>query len=159
MRRIAVLVALPALATGCTLALQGVPKDRSVETTFASSSAAHTPATPVALEHATAPIALAAQAAMTTPSATLQTELPDRFKVVTFNVHMEKADVIIKGIQGDRALRDADLLMLEEVPREHGDTCSAACGAAKKLGYYSLYAAGHIAGKRDIGVALLSTAP
>jgi len=162
MRRIAVLVALPALATGCTLALQGVPKDRSVEATFETASAnsdAHTPAPPIALAHSTAPIALGAQASMTIPSSTSQTELPDRFKVVTFNVHMEKADVIVKGIQGDRALRDADLLMLEEVPREHGETCSAACGAAKQLGYHALYAAGHIDGKRDIGVAILSKAP
>lgn len=160
MRRIAVLFALPVLATGCTLALQGVPRDRSVETTLAANPVAHTPAAPVVLAHSTAPIALAAQASMTTPSSTSsQTELPDRFKVVTFNVHMEKADVIVKGIEGDRALRDADLLMLEEVPREHGDACSAACGAAKKLGYYALYAAGHIDGKRDIGVAILSKAP
>jgi endonuclease/exonuclease/phosphatase family metal-dependent hydrolase len=171
MRRIAALVALPALVTGCTLALQGVPKDRSVETTFeaapqattteaaASDRGAHVPAAPVALAHRTAPIVLAARASMTAPATSQAQELPARFKVVTFNVHMEKADVIIKGIEGDRALRDADLLMLEEVPREHGDSCSAACGAAKKLGYHALYAAGHIDGKRDIGVAILSRAP
>jgi endonuclease/exonuclease/phosphatase family metal-dependent hydrolase len=96
----------------------------------------------------------------TFPATPVATELPKQFKVVAFNVHMEPAKKFITGMQADRAVRDADLILLEEVPRFDGQMdCSAACGASKLLGYYAVYAPAHHADKRDIGVAILSKAP
>ncbi len=94
----------------------------------------------------------------TFPAKSTSAELPKQLKVVTFNVHKEPASVIMRGIQGDRALRDADLLIMEEVPRRD-DTCSAACGVAKAMGFYTVYAPAHHAEGKDIGVAILSKAP
>src|SRR3970282_2399478 len=61
-------------------------------------------------------------------------------------------------MRADRALRDADLIVLQEVPRWDA-TCSAACGAGKLLGYHAIYAPAHHADGRDVGVAILSRAP
>ncbi|HUS29728.1 MAG TPA: endonuclease/exonuclease/phosphatase family protein [Kofleriaceae bacterium] len=126
MRRLAVVVAVA--VAGCSFGLQGIPKDRKLETTFPKTAAA--------------------------------TELPEQFKVVAFNIHKEPAAKFIAGMQADRATRDADLILLEEVPRFDGqEGCSAACGAGKLLGYYAIYAPAHHAEERDIGVAILSRAP
>src|SRR5262245_47652598 len=88
----------------------------------------------------------------------VETELPKRFKVVTFNIHKEPAEKVATAIAADRALRDADLITLEEVPRWDA-TCSAACGLGKIMGFYAVYAPGHVEGDRDMGVAILSKAP
>jgi endonuclease/exonuclease/phosphatase family metal-dependent hydrolase len=130
MRRLAVGVSLAValVSGGCSVALQTIPKNHRIESTFPTTAAA--------------------------------TELPSQFKVVAFNVHKEPAAKFIKGMQDDRATRDADLIFLEEVPRFDGqEGCSAACGAGKLLGYYAVYAPAHHAEARDIGVAILSKAP
>jgi endonuclease/exonuclease/phosphatase family metal-dependent hydrolase len=87
-------------------------------------------------------------------------ELPEQFKVVTFNVHMEPGDKIVRAMATDRDLVDADLIMLEEVPRKDA-ACSAACTIGKTLGMYTVFAPGHLdmTGKGEIGVAILSRAP
>src|SRR6266542_539986 len=94
----------------------------------------------------------------TFPAQAPMAELPAQFKVVTFNVHKEPGDKIAKAMLADRDLRDADLIMLEEVPR--GDAaCSGACTMGQKLGMYALFAAGHVEGTKDMGVAILSKTP
>ena len=94
----------------------------------------------------------------TFPARTPVAELPAQFKVATFNVHKEPGDKVAAAMLADRALRDADLILLQEVPR--GDqACSAACAMGKRLGMYALYAPGHVEGDRDMGVAILSRAP
>ena len=86
---------------------------------------------------------------------------PDQLRVVQFNVHGEPGDVIGKALASDRALRDADLIMLEEVHRDDrsGDWCSGACRLAQQLGFYSVFAPGHDNGRGSDGVAILSRAP
>ena len=94
----------------------------------------------------------------TFPKQAAVSELPAQFKFATFNIHKEPGDKVAKAILADRELRDADLIVMQEVPR-WGDTCSAACEMGKRLGMYSLYAPGHIEGKKDMGIAILSKAP
>ena len=64
----------------------------------------------------------------TFPDKPLATELPAHMKVMTFNVHKEPASKFVRGIRNDRALKDVDLLILQEVPR-WANKCSAACDA------------------------------
>ncbi len=87
--------------------------------------------------------------------------LPRKLRVVTFNVHRETPANVIKGIRSDPALSSADLIILEEVHRLEPTTtpCSAACALGKDLGYYTLYAPGHMQGDGSDGVAILSRAP
>jgi len=87
--------------------------------------------------------------------------LPRQLRVVTFNVHMEPARRVIEGIRHDRALADADLIILEEVHRDESvpASCSAACGLGKDLGFYTIFAPGHANGNGSDGVAVLSRAP
>jgi endonuclease/exonuclease/phosphatase family metal-dependent hydrolase len=108
-------------------------------------------ATPIdrSIEH-TGPFELTAGA--------MPTELPARLHVVTFNLHMEPGAKILRGLRGDPALRDADVFILQEVHRI-GDTCSTACVIARELGYYAVYAPGHVNGDGTDGVAIVSRAP
>lgn len=87
--------------------------------------------------------------------------LPRSLRVVTFNVHRETPKNVIRGIDSDPKLREADILILEEVHRIEPTTvpCSAACMLGKHLGYYTLYAPGHMQGDGSDGVAILSRAP
>jgi endonuclease/exonuclease/phosphatase family metal-dependent hydrolase len=96
----------------------------------------------------------------TFPASGAITELPAQFKVATFNVHKEPGAKVASAILADRELRDADLIMMQEVPRFGRDaTCSGACELGKQLGMYALFAAGHVEGDNDMGVAILSKAP
>lgn len=85
-------------------------------------------------------------------------ELPRQLRVVTFNLHMEPATKILRGLLADPALRDADLVLFQEVHRD-GLGCSAACAIARELGFYAVYAPGHANGNGDDGVAIVSRAP
>jgi endonuclease/exonuclease/phosphatase family metal-dependent hydrolase len=87
--------------------------------------------------------------------------LPTQLRVVTFNVHRETAANVIRGIREDRALRDADLIVLEEVHRDETvpASCSAACALGKELGFYAIYAPGHAQDTGSDGVAIVSRAP
>ncbi len=75
----------------------------------------------------------------TFPARAAAPSLPDRLRVVTFNVHGEPGDVIADALRSDRALRDADLIVLEEVHRADraGDWCSGACRLARELGFHA----------------------
>ena len=97
----------------------------------------------------------------TFPRAPKVSALPSKLRVVTFNVHRETPANVITGIQSDPKLRDADLILLQEVHRLEPVTepCSAACALGKNLGYYTLYAPGHMQGGGSDGVAILSRAP
>ena len=96
----------------------------------------------------------------TFPKSAPTAELPAQFKVATFNVFMEDGNKIANGILADRALRDVDVLLLQEVIREKKTTCSAACVVGKRLGMHTVFAAGHSkANGHDYGVAVLSKAP
>lgn len=94
----------------------------------------------------------------TFPKQALMTELPKQLKVVSFNVHKEPAKKFVAGMRADRAVRDADLIVLQEVPR-WDNKCSAACGAGSMLGYYAVYAPTHHHEGKDIGTAVLSKSP
>jgi endonuclease/exonuclease/phosphatase family metal-dependent hydrolase len=94
----------------------------------------------------------------TFPTEVSVTELPAQFKVATFNIHKEPGGEVAKAILADRELRDVDLIALQEVPR-WGDVCSSACELGKQLGMYAVFAPGHIEGKKDMGIAVLSKAP
>ncbi len=94
----------------------------------------------------------------TFPTVASAAQLPARLQVVTFNVHMEPGDTIAKAIANDRAIRNADVIVLQEVHRSVFG-CSGACEIGKRLGYYTIYAPGHARGKSDYGVAILSKAP
>lgn len=87
--------------------------------------------------------------------------LPRALRVVTFNVHRETPANVLKGVLSDPKLAQADLIILEEVHRLEPvtDPCSAACYLGKRLGYYTLYAPGHMQGDGSDGVAILSRAP
>ncbi|CAN5771613.1 hypothetical protein BH11MYX3_BH11MYX3_01200 [soil metagenome] len=98
----------------------------------------------------------------TFPAAAIQSpSLPRKLRVVTFNVHRETQANVIKGIHSDPILREADLLILEEVHRVEPATvpCSAACALGQDLGYYTMYAPGHMQGDGSDGVAILSRSP
>lgn len=94
----------------------------------------------------------------TFPARAPAAELPARFKVATFNIHKEPGDKVARAILADRALRDLDLIVLQEVPRSDR-TCSGACALARRLGMYALYAPGHVEDDTDMGIAILSKAP
>jgi endonuclease/exonuclease/phosphatase family metal-dependent hydrolase len=83
-------------------------------------------------------------------------------RVVTFNVHRETPQKVIEGITKDPALRDADLFVLQEIHRvetKAGQECSPACALGKHLGFYSVYAPGHLQGNGSDGVAIVSRVP
>jgi endonuclease/exonuclease/phosphatase family metal-dependent hydrolase len=94
----------------------------------------------------------------TFPRQVAAAELPAQFKVATFNVHKEPGTKVAEALLADREMRDADLLMLQEVPRS-GTTCSGACELGRALGMYAVFAPGHVEGDKDMGVAILSRAP
>ena len=95
----------------------------------------------------------------TFPAKAPAAELPAQIKVATFNIHMEPGGKIAKALVADRALRDVDVIMLEEVPRENGSTCSSACAMGRTLGMYSVFAPAHTKHDDDFGVAILSRVP
>ena len=86
---------------------------------------------------------------------------PGDLRVVTFNVHRETTDNVLKGIYGDRAIDRADVYILEEVHRVEtpATTCSPACTLGKQLGFYALYAPGHAQDTGSDGVAIVSRYP
>src|SRR5262245_19761623 len=87
-------------------------------------------------------------------AATLLKEL----NVVTFNVYRQPAEKVIRGIRTDRALKYADLILLQEVHRDESvpTPCSAACALGKDLGFHTIYAPGHAQDKGTDGVAIIS---
>jgi endonuclease/exonuclease/phosphatase family metal-dependent hydrolase len=81
-------------------------------------------------------------------------------RVVTFNVHRETTEKVLKGILTDRGINHADVFVLQEVHRvEPGPKCSPACSLGQQLGYYSLYAPGHMQGNGSDGIAIVSRLP
>jgi endonuclease/exonuclease/phosphatase family metal-dependent hydrolase len=98
----------------------------------------------------------------TFPQASAVDRDPRELRVVTFNVHRETPEKVIEGITKDRALRDADVFVLQEVHRVEKPgvaRCSPACVLGKQLGYYSIYAPGHMQGNGSDGVAIVSRLP
>jgi endonuclease/exonuclease/phosphatase family metal-dependent hydrolase len=97
----------------------------------------------------------------TFPARAAAAPLPGQLRVVTFNVHVVPGDLIADALRTDRALRDADLVMLQEVHRDDrlGDWCSGACRVAHELGFHAVFAPGHDNGRGSDGVAILSRAP
>lgn len=124
MRRLSVVFAIA--LTGCSFALQQLPRNVQVESTF--------------------------------PQQAQVSDLPPHFKIATFNIHKEPGDKVADAILADRELRDADLILLQEVPRWDA-SCSSACAMGKRLGMYALFAPGHHVDGKDLGVAVLSKAP
>jgi endonuclease/exonuclease/phosphatase family metal-dependent hydrolase len=83
--------------------------------------------------------------------------LPSTIKVVTFNVHRRPGDSIARGIAHDPDLRDADVIVLQEVRGSSG--CGAACTAARELGMYAAYEPDIELDNGTLGQAILSRAP
>jgi len=83
--------------------------------------------------------------------------LPPDFRVVTFNLHGETGARVLAGMRADPALRDADLIILEEVHGHHG--CSTACELAKALGFNGVYEPEFADRDGSDGVAIVSRAP
>ncbi|HET9988619.1 MAG TPA: endonuclease/exonuclease/phosphatase family protein, partial [Kofleriaceae bacterium] len=92
------------------------------------------------------------------PAAPKVAELPRPMRVVEFNVHMERGEKIADALEHDPALRDADVIILEEIHRSNLG-CSGACEIGKAFGFYSVYAPGAANGDGDDGVAIVSRAP
>lgn len=83
---------------------------------------------------------------------------PHALRVVEFNTHGQPGHILAGAFRSDPALRDADVIVLEEAHRI-GDACSAACVLATELGYHAAYAPGHVQDDGTDGVAVLSRAP
>lgn len=91
-----------------------------------------------------------------------KTERAGDLRVVTFNVHRETTANVLRGILNDRAIDNADVYVLEEVHRVEKagvKQCSPACSLGQQLGYYALYAPGHMQGDGSDGVAIVSRLP
>lgn len=97
----------------------------------------------------------------TFPATPRATTLPHQLRVVTFNVHGQTAAHIAGALASDRNLRDADVIVMEEIHRDESQltACSAACGLGQDLGFYSIYAPGHAVGNGSDGVAIVARAP
>jgi endonuclease/exonuclease/phosphatase family metal-dependent hydrolase len=91
------------------------------------------------------------------PGPGVAASLPATFKIVTFNVHRRPGTSIARAIAADPKLRDADLVVLEEVPQ--GGVCGAACTAGYLLGMYSAYEPDFLYHDGTLGQAILSRAP
>lgn len=89
------------------------------------------------------------------PTATLPRHA---LRVVELNTHGQPGHVLAEAFRSDAALRDADVIVLEEAHRI-GERCSAACVLATELGYHAAYAPGHVQDDGTDGVAVLSRAP
>jgi len=98
----------------------------------------------------------------TFPARPRAASLPRELRVVTFNVHGEPASVVARALREDRQLRQADVIVLQEVERDEAAGaawCSAACGIAKELGFHAVYAPGHGLPRGSHGVAVVARAP
>jgi endonuclease/exonuclease/phosphatase family metal-dependent hydrolase len=84
--------------------------------------------------------------------------LPRALHVVEYNVHMERGEKIVDALEHDPELRDADVIIMEEIHRSYLG-CSAACVVGKAFGFYEIYAPGAAAGDGDDGIAIVSRAP
>ena len=84
--------------------------------------------------------------------------LPRPMRVVELNAHMERGEKLVDALEHDPALRDADVIIFEEIHRSRLG-CSAACVVGKAFGFYEVYAPGAAAGDGDDGIAILSRAP
>ena len=93
----------------------------------------------------------------TFPKPAARAPLPRAFRVVTFNLHGVPGDVVAHALRTDRALRDADLIVLEEVHGEDG--CSVACVVARELGFHAVFAPEFVNENGTDGVAIVSRAP
>ncbi|MCX5744685.1 MAG: endonuclease/exonuclease/phosphatase family protein, partial [Proteobacteria bacterium] len=87
------------------------------------------------------------------------TATSSHLEVVTFNVHGRTGDVVARALRDDPHLRDADVIILEEVHRVGASGCSAACELARALGFHAVYAPGHVQDDGTDGVAIVSRLP
>ncbi len=115
---------------------------------------------------ALAAVSLAACAHSPAPDPAIETTFPQRasaqplphaFRVVTFNLHGQPGDVIARALHADPSLRDADLIVLEEVHGHHG--CSSACEIARAFGFHAVYEPEFADRDGTDGVAIVSRAP
>ena len=83
--------------------------------------------------------------------------LPPDFRVVTFNLHGETGAHVVRAMRADPALRNADLIVLEEVHGQQG--CSTACELAQALGFNGVYEPEFADRDGTDGVAIVSRAP
>jgi endonuclease/exonuclease/phosphatase family metal-dependent hydrolase len=93
----------------------------------------------------------------TFPARASAAPLPRDFRVATFNLHGEPGSVIAHALATDRALHDADLIVLEEVHGHNG--CSTACEIAREFGFHSVYEPEFADRDGSDGVAIVSRAP
>lgn len=79
--------------------------------------------------------------------------------VVTYNVQRRPGSEVAAAILRDPAIRNADVIFLEEVHRVDDAPCSGACEVGRVLGYHVAYAPGHTQDRGTDGVAILSRYP
>jgi endonuclease/exonuclease/phosphatase family metal-dependent hydrolase len=79
-------------------------------------------------------------------------------RVVTYNVHRISGRALTRAVASADELKDADIILLQEVTKLDG-VCSPACELAAYLGMYSMYAPGHGVDGGSDGVAILSKTP
>jgi len=83
----------------------------------------------------------------------------ERLAIVTYNVQRKPGHEVAAAILRDPAIRDADVIFLEEVHRVNDARCSGACVVGQQLGYHVAYAPGHTQDRGTDGVAILSKYP
>ncbi len=81
-------------------------------------------------------------------------------RVVTYNVHMRSAVELARSVRGSRVLFGADIIMLQEIEHQDGESRSRAALLAAQLGMSYAYAPGYGLGATGShGVAILSRYP
>jgi endonuclease/exonuclease/phosphatase family metal-dependent hydrolase len=93
----------------------------------------------------------------TSPPQARTAPLPRQLRVVTFNLHGEPGAKIARALRDDPALRDADVIVLDEVHGHRG--CSSACEIARAFGYHAVFAPEFADRDGTDGVAIVSRAP
>ncbi len=80
--------------------------------------------------------------------------------VATFNVHMESPKILVAAIVSDRTLRDADVILLQEIEWPSDAGRSHAADIANVLGMHHVYAPSYgLKGGGSHGIAILSRFP
>lgn len=93
----------------------------------------------------------------TLPAAPLAPTLARALRVVTFNLHGQTGANVIRALTLDPALREADVLVLEEV---HGQGhCSVACEVGTALGMHAVFEPEFVDRGGTDGVAILARTP
>lgn len=83
-----------------------------------------------------------------------------KLRVATYNVHGQSAAAIARAVAGNRHLRDADVILLQEIEDHAREPDSRPAQLARALGFSHAYAPGHgLPGGGSHGNAIVSRYP